>query len=234
MRERDGELVSLGTADELARVYRAILEPSFAPEELIPLDALTREMVAGRATALVLPDSDGEPGAVAIVQEVARGIDLLTYLATRADQRGLGTGGRIMRSVLKAARQRDRSLLLAEVEHPLHHPVHPEHGDPEARLRFYGRLGARIVDVPYFQAPVAPDSPPVYGMLLLAFEVDPSLEKEGRLSASAGLVDALSTMTESADADATPVAALLDAARAHEGVRLLPLSRVNEAAVALP
>lgn len=233
MEQQDDHLTPLTTADELERVYRTILEPSFPPEELVSLGELVAAVDAGHATAWALT-ADGDPVAIAVLEQPAPGIELLLYLAARADQRGTGAGGRIMKNLLAGVRKRGAALLLAEVEHPAHHDAHPAHGDPEARLRFYSRYGARIVDVPYFQAPVSPENTPVYGMLLLAFEVDPALDIDGRLSPATGLHNALRAMMVTADATSSPVDALLDAAAAENGVRLLPTTRVTEASVALP
>ena len=102
--------------------------------------------------------------------------------------------------------------MLGEVAHPDYHEPHPAHGDPLARLRFYGRFDARIIDVPYFQASLGPGLQPVYGLLLLALYVRPDLVDPARtrLDNPENLLAALRTMLEwdgePDDASAAPAA----------------------------
>ena len=58
--------------------------------------------------------------------------------------------------------------MLAEVEDPTRHEGSAAHGDPTARLRFYRRMGARILPLPHVQPALRPGGERVRGLLLLA------------------------------------------------------------------
>lgn len=123
----------------------------------------------------IAADDDGEVVAAAVYELLAgSSVVLLGNFATRPDRRGGGTGRLLyeasLRSVVDTVRP---ALVIAEVEHPGHHGADPAYGDPEARLRFYGRLGARIIDVGYVQPPLGPGLPPVYGLMLLCLHAAP-------------------------------------------------------------
>ena len=47
----------------------------------------------------------------------------------------------------------------------------PSVGDPTARLSFYARFGATVLDLPYFQPRLTAKGRRAHGMLLLAFDV---------------------------------------------------------------
>jgi hypothetical protein len=77
---------------------------------------------------------------------------LLSYLAVPAAGRGNGTGGLLMRAVTEVWGSRlNPSLFIMEVEDPRYHHSDANFGVPESRVRFYERLGARALPVPYFQ-----------------------------------------------------------------------------------
>lgn len=160
-----------GTED-LKQVYDALLAPSFPPSELVPLEWLTEGVTSGAVDVLVAEDSSGAV-AIAVTEPLPPApVVLLTYFATRADRRGSGIGTALFRGMLQAVLDRDRpQLVVAEVERPDWHTASPEFGDPTARLRFYGRHGARALDLPYFQPPIVEGDDPVHGMLLLALHL---------------------------------------------------------------
>lgn len=161
-------------AAELARVHTLLLAPAFPPSELEPVEWLVEGVGAGAATVVVTDDDNG-PVAVAVTEQVNPEAVLLAYFATRGDARGRGVGSRLYSQMLERVRRYDHpTLVLAEVERPDRHAGSEAHGDPAARLRFYGRLGARVLDLPYFQPPLAAGADPVHGMLLLALWVDPT------------------------------------------------------------
>src|SRR5690606_22793856 len=54
-----------------------------------------------------------------------------------------------------------------------------QHGDPAARVRFYARRGARVLDLPYVQAPIRAGAEPVPGRLLLVLHAEPGVLREG-------------------------------------------------------
>jgi hypothetical protein len=58
------------------------------------------------------------------------------------------------------------TLAVLEMDDPRYYAPHPGHGDPEARLRFYGASGVRLLTVPYFYPRMRGDLPRGYHMLL--------------------------------------------------------------------
>lgn len=165
---------------------------------------------------------------------------LLTYFATRGDRRGRGLGSSLFQAMLTAVRTQTRTpLLVAEVERPDRHTGSEEFGDPGARLRFYGRHGARALDLPYFQPPIG-DEAPVHGMLLLALHVDEGLiitERGGAagLPGPGMVADAIDSMLgEPAPAGNAPSAAQLRDAAAASLVRLVPLEHYQRVPASEP
>ncbi|MEJ3747292.1 GNAT family N-acetyltransferase [Actinomycetes bacterium KLBMP 9797] len=152
--------------ETFARFYREVLVPSFPPEELVDLDGL--RPTAGAFGTVVL--RDGEPVAGALGDLFPdSGVLLLSYLAVRPGLRAGGFGGKLLGAELARWRQRaPEALILAEVEDPRAHAAGP-HGDPVARLRFYDRLGARLLPLWYFQPALRPGADRVRGMLLIAW-----------------------------------------------------------------
>lgn len=162
--------------DRLRIIHGELLAHSFPPEELAPVEWLVDGVASGQLRVLVSGDSE-VPDAVSVTEQLlpSRAV-LLAYLAAAAATRGQGLGAQVYAETLRVVRSEDAPhLILAEVERPDRHEVSAAHGDPQARLRFYGRLGARVLDVPYFQPPIAEGREPVHGLLLLALWVDPVL-----------------------------------------------------------
>ena len=124
-------------AELLRELHDEVLLPSFPPEEYIPPTVIdpSREM------AVIACDEDGRVlgGALGEWYPASRVI-LLGYLAVRPGLRGQNVGG----TLLTALRERwlnPDSLAVLELDDPRYHEPHPDRGDPEARLRFYGRSG---------------------------------------------------------------------------------------------
>lgn len=226
--------VRTAVAHELAGLHRDLLTPSFPAAELSPLDVLVTDVESGRSQVHVA-EVDGEFVAVAVIETLGPEVALLAYLVARADQRGTGVGGRLYDAVLKDLRREGGpGLVVAEVEHPEVYTVaDPAYGDPVARLRFYGRRGARILDVPYFQPSIG-DADPVYGLLLLALAVRSDLtDPAGTLLLEAlplrtALVEAMGGADGSGDGPSDALVAALDA---PGGVPLLDVSQVSRVQV---
>jgi GNAT superfamily N-acetyltransferase len=152
-------------AGELLReLHDEILLPSFRPDEYVSPAVLDPQ----NKLALFACDEEGLVlgGALGEIDPVS-GVLLLGYLAIRPGFRGTGIG-----SVLMAAlRERwlghgEETLAVLEIDDPRHHAAHLDHGDPEARLRFYGGHGVRLLTIPYFQPRISSDQPRGYHMLL--------------------------------------------------------------------
>jgi GNAT superfamily N-acetyltransferase len=180
-------LRDLGTSFDralLEELYAAVLAAYFAPGELVPLDALAEGLQADpRETDVVVAiDDDGTVIGGAVGDwDGDSGVYLLSYLAVRSTLRSRGLGTTLMEHVRSWWEDRGADLVLAEVDDPRHHEV-SEYGDPAARLRFYERIGARVLDVPYTQPEVRPGSGRVPGMLLISFVVQGPARQDDGLS----------------------------------------------------
>lgn len=58
------------------------------------------------------------------------------------------------------------TLAVLELDDPRFHAPHPDHGDPRARLRFYGACGVRLLDIPFLQPRLRPGLPRGHPMFL--------------------------------------------------------------------
>ncbi|WP_431783703.1 GNAT family N-acetyltransferase [Streptomyces chumphonensis] len=160
---------------ELDRIYQEILKPSFTADELGDPAQLERLVNAGSATVFASHAPDGRPLGTAIGEwDAKRRIVLLSWLAVRPGLRGAGTGGALLQEALRHwITWYDPCLVLAEVSDPLGRSANPaagstvDHGDAAARLRFYLRLGGRVLDLPYFQPALGPGLARVEDELLL-------------------------------------------------------------------
>jgi hypothetical protein len=124
---------------------------------------------------------------------------------------------------------------LAEVDDPRQHASDPGIGDPSARLEFYERFGARVLDLPYFQPRLTETGERAHGMLLLAFDVSSDALVDGPVPALRGdivggfLRQYFIEAEGSDDAKDDPdLARLLQGASAASGVRLLPIDRYTD------
>lgn len=228
----DAQLIT--APEDLERVHEALLVPNFPAAELITSAELIEGVTAG-VTTVYLIGTVQSPTAVAVTDRFSHShAVLLSYLAIHADQRGRGVGTSLMRELLATIHtDPEVSVVLAEVEHPGHHPGHEVHGDPAARLRFYERLGGLILDLPYFQPPIAAGADPVYAMLLLVLDPPEQLLRDGRLLPEAGLGPALKELMSGADPDQHPVTAVLAPTHHPDGVRALPVDRLAEVPVSV-
>ncbi|GAA2263204.1 hypothetical protein GCM10009853_015440 [Glycomyces scopariae] len=210
-------VVVLGHGDRrLDAVYSGLLAPSFPPDQLDTLADLREGMESGRARVLAAVDPDGRPLGTAIAEWYEEaGIVLLAYLAVDASRRSQGIGGRLLEAALEDWTDRFRPVMVvAEIERPSSTVRRPEWGDPGRRYAFYGRHGARALDLPYFQPALRPDSEREHGMLLIALAIDPSVREPGGVAAAPvrRFLEAYFTATEGAVPRDEEGAALLRAA----------------------
>lgn len=160
-------------ADLLARTYDELLVPSFPAEELLTFaDLQELYLIPDEPEPSVVVLRDDEPVAVMLGEWFAdRRVLLLAYVAVAPNNRRGGVGAQLVGEVLRGwADARPGAVVLAEVEDPRWHREDPVKGDPVARLRFYGRLGARLLPLPYTQPSLRPGLGRVPGLLLLRLD----------------------------------------------------------------
>lgn len=167
--ELDG-LTARGLADvadgDVEQFYRRILEPVFPSVELATLEHLLDSRSRAGADGVFVFDGH-ELVAGLTTQEYCQGrLVLLEYVAVSAQVRGRGIGGALVNSVL--AEHLPDVPVLGEIEDP-RYVAAARGADPVARVRFYDRLGAALVPVPYVQPSLRPGSPRGEDMLLMAW-----------------------------------------------------------------
>ena len=235
-RMAQAELVALAEGPLCDAVYQRLLMPAFPPDELLTLAAIRDGLRTGLLEGLVAVDGDGRPLGVSVGEwSPAARVMLLSYLAVAAETRGTGIGSLLYTTQLDRWRETLRPcLVLAEVERPDAHTGDAHRGDPQARLRFYARHGARALDVPYFQPAFGPGRERVYGMLLLALHVDPELAGSGADTVAAEPVRQFLTQylssAEGSVGDDPATEALRRAVGDPAAVRLLPVDRYGDIA----
>jgi hypothetical protein len=151
--------------------YERVLVPHFRAAELVSSKDFSVGLKEGGTRALVARTVHGTIAGGAVCDLFSRSrVVLLSYLAVPAEGRGMGTGGLLMKAVTGLwGSQVNPSLFVMEVEDPRHYDSDRSLGNPEARVRFYERLGARTVPVPYFQPALGPDYQRVRHLLLMVF-----------------------------------------------------------------
>jgi Acetyltransferase (GNAT) domain len=100
---------------------------------------------------------------------------LLAYLATHPDLRRRGIGTRLLQEAAPRWYEEFKPRLsIGEVEDPRFFATTATK-NPSSSLRLYERLDANLLEMSYFQPQIIPGAGRVYGMLLLAFQVDPAI-----------------------------------------------------------
>lgn len=168
--------VSVGELDaaddaEIAEFYQRILLPHFRTDELVRRENFAAGLKSGDSRALVARTANGVIAGGAVGDLYPRsGVVLLSYLAVPREGRGLGTGSTLVKAAtaLWGAAWRP-PLMVMEVEDPRHFRRDEMFGDPGARVRFYERLGARILPVPYFQPAMGDGMDRVRHLMLMVF-----------------------------------------------------------------
>lgn len=158
------DLTSPDEEPELLRAaFDAVLRPSFTAEELSGPEAAEPSQ---HRVVSIASTSSGEPAGVAVSAVDPTGVSLLSYLAVGPASRGLGVGSALLRHLRQLWAEAGCGVVLAEVHDPRGHADTPgEH--PLARLRFYQRAGARVLDLPFVQPALARGTTRVPDMLLL-------------------------------------------------------------------
>jgi GNAT superfamily N-acetyltransferase len=160
------------------RLYHDLLAVSFSADELDEAHAFADGVRRGGTLVSVALGRDGAVlgGVVGEIFE-REGVLVLAYLVVRPDLQGRGIGTMLMEHVTRWYARPDVRLAVAEVHDPRRWSS-VEGGAPLGRLRLFGRLGARVLGVPFVQPALGPGRARVPGFLLLVFHVDESVEIE--------------------------------------------------------
>jgi GNAT superfamily N-acetyltransferase len=162
----------------LSKLYQDVLFPSFSADELESLEDMRRQIQNRTGVQLfaALDATDAPLAAFTAYWYPRSQVLLLGYLAVRSDRRGQGIGTWLTGHVRRILLERLQPLLaLAEVEDPHYYAASHQFGDPLARIRLYERLGGRLLSMPYFQPRLRPESERVRNLVLMAFEISPSV-----------------------------------------------------------
>lgn len=141
------------TAD-LADIYDNILVPSFHEDQMESLE----EIITGvqKNIMYVIALKDDKHGYVAATVNYwyeQTSTLLVAYLAVSKKKRAKGLGTQVLHFTVEALETMLKpSLILCEANDPEFDAGSENYGDPSRRMKFYKNYGARIVDVPYFQA----------------------------------------------------------------------------------
>lgn len=152
--------------------FDAVLRPSFSIDELPSIDTVTGADGDDGYRLLVVAvgredgDGDGDALGAALYSEDGTGLGKLDYLAARPGIRSRGVGSALMGRLASVWPGRPVVAVLGEVHDPRFHAEGPDEL-PSARLRFYQRCGARLLDLPWVQPRLSPDGARVHHMLLV-------------------------------------------------------------------
>ena len=148
------------------RVYDGVLRPSFGADELPSIEAVTGGDGDKANRLLVVAVDDEVSIGAALYSEDGSGVGKLDYLAARPGVRSRGVGSVLMERLASVWSGRPVVAVLGEVHDPRFHAEGPDE-QPSARLRFYQRWGARLLDVPWVQPRLSPAGARVHHMLLV-------------------------------------------------------------------
>jgi GNAT superfamily N-acetyltransferase len=169
------EPVDPADSQQVTSFYEAVLAPHFRDDELERPEGFAAGLRGGGSRALAARDENGAIVGGAVTDWFPRSqVLLLSYLAVLTGYRSAGVGSRLIAAVRgeepAAGAGRPAGgppLIVAEVEDPRYYPSDPVMGDPHARVRFYERLGARTLPVPYAQPALGPGRSRVPHLLLM-------------------------------------------------------------------
>ncbi len=161
------EVHKITTAPEntMAQI-RKLYEMSFPPAELREFERIAGDLVSpnGERRTSLLAAIEGESVLGISIYAVfpRESLAYLWYLCVDPETRGAGVGGRLYRASLDQLDSdgwTDLKGMIFEVER-LSSEAHPIYGDPHRRVRFYQRLGARMIEgYDYHQPPIPPHDP---------------------------------------------------------------------------
>jgi GNAT superfamily N-acetyltransferase len=177
-----------------ARLYHEVLQPSFQPAEMYSWEVFAQGLRPGPGPAMriaVAVDGEGSPvGGLTAELFPLSGVLLVGYVAVQPGWRGRGIGSLLL-TTAGAPWYDDPSVVLALGE--VHDPRHVWAGPGEeslARIRFFERVGARVLDVSFVQPSLGLGLKRVPNFLLVVFAVkDAALVATDPPAVDVGVVD---------------------------------------------
>ncbi len=158
-----------------ARLYHEVLQLSFQPDEMYSWDVFAEGLCPDQGPAMhvaVAVDRAGSPvGGLTAEVFPSSGVLLFGYVAGQPGWRGRGIGSLLLTNA-GAPWYDDPSVILALGE--VHDPRHAwaiAGEDSLARIRFFTRAGARVLDVGFVQPSVGYGLKRVPNLLLVVLEV---------------------------------------------------------------
>ncbi len=161
--------LTTGPEELMARI-QALYERSFPPQELRPFDRICQEIAEPtpeRRTHLIAALEDDRALGISIFALFPQAsLAYLWYICVAPETRGAGIGGKLYQESLEClgmdalAMGLDMKGMIFEVER-LDSESHPVYGDPHRRVRFYERLGARLIMGYDYHQPAIPPHDPV-------------------------------------------------------------------------
>lgn len=220
--------LDFGGDSAIAEFYERVLVPHFRDAELVSREDFSAGLKAGTTRALLVRTARGVIAGGAVGNFYPRSRVLrLSYLAVPAEGRGMGTGGALMKAVTDIWGAQVRpSLFLMEIEDPRYFGRDDALGDPGARVRFYERLGARALPLPYFQPALGPAGERVPHLLLMVLggaDAPPGASRVDGGTVELFLTEYLEETEGRPRPDDPDAQRLLSACRRPSGLPLLPL-----------
>lgn len=158
-----------------ARLYREVLQPLFQPEELYSWEVFAEGLCPDQGPAMrvaVALDGEGSPvGGLTAELFPSSGVLLIGYIAVQPHWRGRGIGSLLL-TTAGPPWYDDPSvvLVLGEVHDP-RHAWQIAGEESLARVRFFERAGARVLDVGFVQPSLGLGLKRVPNFLLVVFAV---------------------------------------------------------------
>ncbi|TYK44121.1 GNAT family N-acetyltransferase [Actinomadura decatromicini] len=216
----------------LTDFYENVLVPNFPTDELEAKSGFIASVRSGGTRVLTARTAEGDLLGGAVGDWFGRSqVTLLSYLAVRPGLRGGGVGTQLMAAATDAwTAHWNPRLLVAEIEDPRYHHD-TAYGDPRARLRFYERLGARFLPIPYFQPALGKSGRRVPSLMLMVFGGSAMPEHDGTVD-GALVEEFLAEYFEICEGPPTtddlPLNRLLESCRTPGGLPLVPAAELPD------
>lgn len=161
--------------EDLSAQARILYERSFPPEERNDFGRIQQAAVDGRVHALAAQNGNSLVG-LSIFKHIKEArLGYLWYLCVDDSTRGSGIGSRLCEKTIEVLENIGGLRGLIFEVGRINSKPHPMFGDPIRRIRFYQRLGARLImGYDYWQPPIPPHGPVPLQLMFRSFAGEPS------------------------------------------------------------